>query len=198
MRKIIDLTGCRFGKLTVLMPSGVDSSGHYTWLCECDCGNMKTINGDSLRRGLTTSCGCITYKHGDTDSKLYRRWQTMRRRCYDSNKREYGQYGGRGIQVCDRWCDFSLFKDDVTSLPHAEEPGYTLDRIDNDGNYEPENIRWATRTTQANNRRSNVTITYNGESHTLSEWSRKLGINYYKLRQRLKLGWSIERAFAEK
>ncbi len=197
MRQMLNLEGQRFGKLIVLKPDGRDSSGHYLWLCVCDCGNTKTISGDSLRRGYTTSCGCINYKHGDSDSKLYKVWRDMRRRCYNPSRNDYGRYGDRGISVCDRWHDFAVFKNDVTSMSHAKEPGYTLDRIDNDGDYTPDNVRWATYIAQANNRRSNVLVTYDGETHTISEWSKKLGINYYKLRARLKMGWSVERAFTE-
>lgn len=124
--------------------------------------------------------------------------KNMRRRCYDSTVYNYPHYGGRGIRVCERWHDFKSFRDDVSALPYAGETGYTLDRIDNDGDYEPDNVRWADKITQANNRRTNVRITYNGETHTMAEWSRKLGINYHKICDRLKSGWSVERAFTEK
>lgn len=122
----------------------------------------------------------------------------MKYRCHNPNSSSYAWYGGRGIQVCDRWFKFETFYDDVSMLPHFGDPNYTLDRIDGDGNYEPGNVRWADKFTQANNRNSNMMITYNGETHSLAEWSRKLDINYNTLKSRLRLGWPVERVFTTK
>lgn len=206
MPKYIDLRGERFGKLTVIERAGVDSRGERLWLCECDCGNTAIASTSVLRGNRKKSCGCLyaeavrgnAYKHGKAYSRIYREWRNMKYRCRNPNSSSYAWYGGRGIQVCDRWLKFETFYDDVSMLPHFGDPNYTLDRIDGDGNYEPGNVRWADKFTQANNRNSNMMITYNGETHSLAEWSRKLDINYNTLKSRLRLGWPVERVFTTK
>lgn len=206
-RQGIDLTGQKFGRLRVIQYAGKNKRGTRVWLCECDCGNTTSVVTGSLVNGDTQSCGCIhsemirqrLFKHGQTDSPMYKEWQSIKRRCYNPNAINYDRYGARGIAVCDEWRDdFQAFYDDVSHLPHFEEPGYSLDRINNDGNYEPENVRWASRIEQANNKRNNRRITYMGETHTLAEWSRILNIKYSILHDRLyRYGWSVERAFYE-
>ena len=122
----------------------------------------------------------------------------MNGRCKDSNSYNRANYADRGIKVCDLWAnDFSAFLEHVSQLPHYDEPGYSLDRIDNDGDYKPGNVRWADSVMQANNRSNNVCITHNGETHTMAEWARKLGMSYHKLQWRLYSGWSIERALSD-
>lgn len=201
MGKANDLTGRRFGKLTVLSLAGLNKHGSYMWLCECDCeiGKTKVINGSSLLSGHTTSCGCSRgIEHGLSKTKEYHEWCKIKSRCRRENDKRYKNYGARGIDVCDSWYDsFQSFYDDVSTLPHFREPGYSIDRIDNDGDYEPGNVRWADSITQQNNKTDNVRITYNGETHTRMEWSRILDIPYETLRYRLNKGWSIERAFTE-
>ena len=172
--RVIDLTGQKFGRLTVIRQEGTNNLGSYLWLCKCECGTMKVIPGAELRRGRIRSCGCLNselareraYKHGFSRTKIYREWRKMKTRCDCNCSNIYyrQRYCERGIKVCDRWVnDFQAFYDDVSILPHFGEPGYSLDRIDNDGNYEVGNVRWADSITQANNRSNNILITYNGE-----------------------------------
>lgn len=168
--KLIDLTGKTFGRLTVIERAESTKHGAARWRCKCDCGNEKIVIGDELRKGNTKSCGCYAKEtaketalkyisgknktHGKTGTLIYKEWSGMKRRCFNAHDKSFCNYGGRGITVCDRWRDsFEAFYDDVSILPHFGEKGYSLDRIDNDGNYEPNNIRWATAKQQANNRR---------------------------------------------
>ena len=197
MSTAIDMIGQTFGKLTVIEDAGADKHKQKIWLCECDCGNTTIVTGYALRKGHTRSCGCLirpgysakgrytvkagtessSYKHGSSNSKLYKAWSDMKSRCNNQNHRSYHNYGARGIRVCDEWSEnYQTFYEDVSELPYFNEPGYSLDRIDNDGNYEPGNVRWADRVTQLNNKRSNKRISYKGETHTAAEWMRILGI----------------------
>ena len=203
-----DLTGQRFGKLTVIECTGRNKSGRFMWKCECDCGNVTTVRADGLTRGHTKSCGCLIVVaaknrikdlnkiHGKTNTRLFHIWQSMRSRCSNPSNKNYPRYGGRGIRVCDEW-----EKDFVAFYNWAMDNGYqedlTLDREDNSGNYEPSNCKWATPIEQANNTRRNVYMEYNGEVHTMKEWSRIIGINYCTLQKRIKLGWTIEKALTE-
>lgn len=125
--------------------------------------------------------------------KIYIEWSGIKTRCYNKNSPQYKNYGGRGIIVCDRWKNsFDAFREDVSKLPHFGEQGYTLNRIDNDGNYEPNNVEWADNITQANNKRNNHLITYNGKTQTLAQWSKETGILSSVIIKRFNLGWNVD------
>ena len=215
MGNVIDLTGKRFGRWTVIKEDGRARYGGTMWLCKCDCGTIRRVNGRSLRAGLSMSCGCygaeqrnaasvlVTKKHGGKNERLYGVWAGIKERCNNPNSKFYPLYGGRGITICNEWNnDYAMFRkwaletgyDDAA--PHGK---CTLDRINNDLGYFPENCRWATSMTQCNNRRSNHILTFNGQSKTISEWARETGIRKDTIRRRIvQYGWSIERALTEK
>ena len=185
--RIIDLTGRRFGKLVVKGRNGsIDNKP--TWACVCDCVNTITVRGKSLREGSTKSCGCyskecsahtgrtVNRKHGQYGTRIYRIWSGMHARCSNPNLPEYLRYGGRGITVCEEWSDFASFY--LWACENGYDDSLTIDRIDNDKGYAPENCRWATMKEQSNNKRNNIRVTYQGESHTLKEWAELLGVNY--------------------
>lgn len=186
-----DLTGQRFGRLAVI--SYVPSEG---WLCQCDCGTEKFILSGSLRSG-TISCGCfrrekmrdLRTKHGYARSSIYTTWLGMKKRCENTNDKHYADYGGRGIKVCDRWQDFANFLEDMGPRP---SPNLTLERIDNDGPYSKKNCKWATATEQANNKRNNRVLEFNGRKMTVHEWARELDVHASALHRRLGNGWSVE------
>ncbi len=202
-----DITGQKFGKLTAIKIDKVKRNGHTTstyWLCQCDCGNLTSVEASRLKRGYTKSCGCIRGKCSeyavngkipDNQKRLYRIWIGMKSRCYNSNSTTYKDYGGRGIFVCDEWVnDFHAFY--VWSLRNGYSEKLTIDRIDTNGNYEPLNCRWITQKEQSNNTRKNIVIEYNGESHTFSEWMELLNLDYHVIYGRIyTLGWTVERAF---
>lgn len=190
MNKRKDLTGQRFGRLVVLSYDHDDRYYNTYWRCLCDCGNEVIVRLNHLTSGITNSCGCykreISTTHGMTNSSLYNRWCKMRDRCNNPNIKEYENYGARGIFVCDEWNSFENFRD--WALDNGYEDSLTIDRINNDDGYYPENCRWADKITQCNNRRSNHNITWGGETHTLKQWARLFGIKYATLWARVQRG----------
>lgn len=188
-----NLTGLKFGRLTVI--SQAENRRRSTvWLCVCDCGTSKEIRAPQLKNGETQSCGCrhreLVTIHGCHNHELYATWMKMRARCERQNDRQFSNYGGRGIKICQRWSDFDTFVRDMGPRP----VGMEVDRRDNDGDYTPENFRWATRTTQQRNTRKNRLLTVRGETRCLAAWSDIADINSGTIGERLRLGWSAEDA----
>ena len=188
----------RYGRLVVLEEGSI-------CLCQCDCGTVKRIKKKYLVRGSTRSCGCLRkerckkelpgLKHGMSKHPDYWIWRGILTRCLNQNNESYKYYGERGIKICERWMDFSNF---IKDMGERQDLSLSIDRINNDGDYEPRNCRWATLEEQNNNRRDTVLIEYNGETLSLTQWARKLGINKSTLKVRIsRYGWSIHRAFTE-
>lgn len=196
-----DLSGQRFGRLSVVSYAGRTKHSTF-WNCLCDCGNYHQVDGSSLKRGFTRSCGCLSNEtriihkttHGFGKHPLRNTYLLMIRRCYNPKNPSYGRYGGRGITVCTRWLE--SFADFVADM--GERPaGYSIDRIDNDGPYSPENCRWATVAQQNNNKRWNHRLTHNDQTLTIGEWSNRIGIPRGTINSRLRYGWPIERVLTE-
>ena len=172
--RAVDIQGKRYGSLTVVGRTKNNYAQAASWLCRCDCGGNVVATGNSLRMGNRVSCGCNRHPktHGKSKTHLYKVWRAMLNRCNNPNVKSYSDYGGRGIKVCDRWALFETFLADMGERPSDK---HQIDRIDNDGNYCPENCQWVTRDIQVKNKRNNHFITANGETLHLSEWARRLG-----------------------
>ena len=201
MSKLIDLSGQRFGLLTVIERDGLSANKHATWLCKCDCGNTVVCMSCNLISGKTKSCGCVSRakiidrntKHGLCGSRLYNIWSMIKERCLNPNASAYSRYGARGISICEKWAnEFMEFYN--WAMDNGYNDTLTIDRINNSRGYCPENCRWATLKQQANNKTNNRLIEYNGETHNIHEWSEVLSIPYKVLYYRLYRGWDVERA----
>lgn len=187
MAHVIDISGQKFNRLTAIKPIGKYKSGNVIWQCRCDCGNICEVEGSILRRFKQKSCGCypsermtkMNTKHEGFGTRLYEIWRQMHRRCYGEKTKSYPHYGGRGIKVCSEWNDFAKFR--AWAIDSGYEDNLTVDRIDVNGDYTPNNCRWATKKQQANNRRSNHRILYNGEEHTISEWADIMSVDQVRL-----------------
>jgi hypothetical protein len=201
-----DITGKRFGRWTVLH---IYEPNHRRWVCRCECGNTKSILRSTLVCGESKSCGCsrsewcrdanITHGHtartliGAPNTATYTVWRNMLARCSKPTNSGYHRYGGRGISVCQSWEDFESFLSDMGHKPK----GKSLDRINNDGDYSPENCRWATVAEQSRNQSRNRPVTWMGETMILPDWETKLGIPRKALIARRDKGWSVERMFTQ-
>ncbi|HOW46093.1 MAG TPA: hypothetical protein P5305_01395 [Rubrivivax sp.] len=201
----IDMTGLRYGSLVGVCVEGRSlRNGNLMWRFKCDCGQDHVADGHAVRSGNTSSCsGCgrgrsaaAATRHGMSRSPEWMAWRNMKSRCYYSGNTEYHNYGGRGIQVCAEWVDsFAAFVASVGLRPSAD---HSLERDDVNGNYEPGNCRWATPVEQANNRRSSRRVTFGGVTDTLAGWSRRTGLRFHVLQQRIvRLNWPVERALTE-
>jgi len=209
-------TGEKFGRLTVIKldhiqeyisPNDVISNKEY-YLCKCDCGNECIILKKSLKLGYTKSCGCFRkeiakkeaekIKHGLIKTRLYNIFSCIKTRCYNKKHNYFNNYGGRGITICDEWLNKK--NGFITFYNWAMDNGYqenlTIDRIDNNGNYNPDNCRWIIHKEQCRNQSSNVNITYNGETHCIAEWAEILNIKSSFIYNRIHKNWSIEKIFA--
>lgn len=218
MGKYEDLTGRKFSNLTVLSlhhkkqlykKDGKPNGHLYYYECICVCGKKSIVAASALKNSSVKSCGCLqrkrvsemakisSRKHGYRNTRLYREWQSMKGRCYYSSVNGYERYGGRGISVCDEWRDnFISFKD--WAMAHGYNDELTIDRINVNGNYEPNNCRWVTQKVQSRNSRTNHLITYNNETHCLVEWAEVLGMPYTVIKNRItRLKWDVKRAFTE-
>lgn len=192
----IDLTGKKFGRLTVVSYYFEGKDRYNRWNVKCDCGNESKVQYKKLISGETRSCGClrkeIITKHNKHGTSIYRAWSKIIQRCTNSNDPDYKDYGGRGINVCDKWLKFNGFFEDMGEKPN----GTSIDRINNNGNYCKENCRWINNQEQQNNKRNNINITYKNRTQTLAQWSLELGICRGTLKNRIKnMGWSVEKAF---
>lgn len=182
-----DLTGCRFGKLIALSK---DQEHRRKWLCQCDCGNIISVLDYSLKSGHTQSCGCKKLKNNGltrritaSNDRLYNIWQSMRKRCYSPSNKDYKNYGQRGITICDSWKD-SYIEFYRWSLDNGYCDNLSIDRIDTNGNYSPDNCRWVSMKVQQRNRRNNVYIFHDGQTLALSEWCEILHFNYIKAKEK--------------
>ena len=204
-----DLTGKKFGRLTVRKFAGRNEDKRACWECECDCGNTVIVQGKNLRTGNSKSCGCYNIdkikernkvmkrKHGETKTKLFHVWAGIKTRCNNPNSISYRFYGERGIEICDEWArSFSAFRD--WALANGYREGLYIGRIESDGDYEPGNCRWVTMKENNRNRHSNTLITYNGETHCIAEWAEIKGMRYSILQRRLSNPhFTLEQAFEQ-
>lgn len=202
---MIDMTGKKYGMLTVIESAGISKNGKVRWRCKCDCGNETVADGYKIRSGHTTSCGCLqaalrkrgpNHTHGMTNTRLYVTWSNMKARCNNPKCYEFHAYGGNGIRICEAWSKFENFYEWAMATGYTDE--LTIDRIDVNGNYCPENCRWLSYKEQALNRTDNHLITAFGKTMTIREWADASGIKYDTIERRINgYGWDVERAVSE-
>lgn len=203
MSKAVDLTGMRFGRLTVISKTR-SNSGRVAWMCKCDCGNETAPMTTELLKGRTQSCGCLhsenignaSRKHGQYKTRLYRIWGNMIQRCSNPKNDNYHLYGAKGVSVCDEWKDFAVFS--KWAMENGYSDSLSIDRIETDKGYFPENCRWATPQEQTDNRECTRYVSFNGKTQTLKRWAEETGIAYKNLLWRIDHGWPIEKALSMK
>lgn len=207
MKKPCELDGKRFGKLTAVkrVSDKIYPSGRHdiVYQCLCDCGQYTDVLAVHLNSGHTRSCGCLRAEttsknmttHGQSSTRLFTIWKNMKSRCTNPNNPCFNQYGGRGITVCDAWIeDFAVFYD--WSIKHGYNDDLSIDRVNVNGDYDPDNCRWVSQKTQCNNTRRNIMIEHDGELRTAKQWSDELGIKYGTLISRIRRGWDVDRALS--
>lgn len=198
MATYIDLSGKKIGALTIFKRAGSAPSGEALWECQCDCGIACIKTSSSIKENHEPSCGCLKgfkiskcmVRHGRTRSPEYVSWCGMKARCLNSNEPGFHRYGGRGIQICERWKN--SFENFLTDMGEKPSPSHSIDRIDVDGNYEPSNCRWATKTEQSRNQRSNRLIEYNGSMIHISVLAKQACVSRPVFCRRINNGWTVE------
>lgn len=202
MAQLVDLVGKRFDRLLVLERKG-SVCNHARWRCRCDCGGEALVTTSHLNRGHTRSCGCVRKEiasrqgkasatHGMTGTPLYKIWVGIKTRCSNPRVQEFKNYGGRGIMMCARWRDsFEAFVEDMGPRPTSK---HSIERVDNDGNYEPDNCIWLEKRLQGRNTRRTMWLEFRGRRLRLSEWANEVGLRPRTLYQRLERGWSLKKA----
>lgn len=199
---MIDITGQKFGRLTVIRLVEHGKHGDAPkWECRCDCGNIVVHRYAVLKNGHSLSCGCLRKemlverqtKHGDSQSRLYQVWLDMKKRCSNPKYLGWKDYGGRGITFCKEWEDYVTFH--AWAMTNGYRDDLMIDRINNDGNYESSNCRWVNRKIQNNNKGNHILLTHQGITKNLQQWADDLGLHRETLIHRLKVGWPIEKAF---
>lgn len=199
MGKFVDLTNNKYGRLKVLKINGKQKT-KITWLCRCDCGKILVVTGESMKSGNTLSCGCMRSEmvsnknrsHNMSKTPIYHVWQAMKNRCLSSNDKQFKDYGGRGICVCDKWKTFEGFYED---MGESYRSWLTIERIDRNGNYCLENCTWADRITQGNNTSRNRLEIVDGITDTVANHARRYGHTYSTVQHRLQRNWNVEEAF---
>lgn len=194
--------GMRFGQWSVIAYVSSSRHGDRMFRCLCDCGSIRLVSARELFNGYSLSCGHATRfsgeekrTHGQSESKVYKVWSSMKSRCLNPKDQSYANYGGRGVTICNEWMGFEAFH--AWAMLSGYKPGLTIERKDNDGNYSPENCTWIPKADQSNNRRMCKQIQYHGETHTMKDWALILGVPYHRLQSRLWHGWDVISAFEE-
>lgn len=196
-----DIAGQRYGKLTVIQraENHITSGGYPVtmWMVRCDCGNVKVVRGSDLKAGRIHSCGCmikedpVARKHGGSGTKLYKIYHGMRSRCYNPKNKDYQHYGAKGVIIAPAWSTFQEFQ--KWAVENGYRDGLSIDRIDVDGNYSPDNCRWVEMREQHDNTTRTIRLTCNGVTKTIGEWASEIGISARTLRRRKMLGWEDEK-----
>jgi hypothetical protein len=204
MSKLKDLTGQKFGELTVIQRAENDKKGRTQWLCQCDCGKQKIIRGSSLTFGNTKSCGCLSIEklkkmsstHKMAKTRLYKIWANIKTRCLNPKYPRFCDYGGRGITICNEWIEsFENFSKWALNNGYADS--LAIDRINNNGNYEPSNCRWVSNKINSLNKRNNLIFEYQNKKQCLKMWAEELNIDYVLLYNRIvRRKWTFEKAIS--